>query len=109
MKTLQTLDQAQALTQQAPIALLYFSGPDCGVCHSLKPKVEELLTERFPRIAAGYIDLAQLPQASGEYQVFAVPTVICYFDGREGPRFSRAFGLGELGDALARVYDICFS
>ncbi len=106
MNALENLSQAHDLVQQSPISVLYFSGPDCGVCQALKPRVEALLAERFPRVQAGYIDLAQLPQASGEYLVFAVPTLICYFDGREGPRLSRAFGLGEVEQALARAYQI---
>lgn len=107
MRIIERLEQAREITTK-PVAALYFSAPDCRVCDALRPRIEQLFEHRFPRAELGWLDLARLPQASGTYQVFTVPTLIGYFDGREGPRFSRSFGLGELEAAIQRPYAIFF-
>lgn len=108
MREIEVLSEAGQLVAANPMAILWFSAPDCGVCDVLRPRVEELMSERFPRIETARIDLARLPEAVAEYQVLTIPTLICFFDGREGKRFSRNFALGEVGAALERVYQICF-
>ncbi len=92
--------------QQA--VLVYFSTPQCSVCKALKPKVMDLLEQRFPKMGFKYIDCEANKQAAAAFSVFAVPTVLAFFDGRESFRFSRNLGLAQLEEALARPYDLMF-
>jgi len=93
---------------RSPAALIYFSAPDCGVCHALKPKVQRLLREEFPRLQWLEVDIAAEPALAARYQVFTVPTVLVFFDGRESVRLSRGFAMGSLRDQVARPYGLRF-
>jgi len=86
--------------------LAYFSHEACNVCKVLKPKVEELLQQEFPLMKAVYIDTVRTPEIAGQYSVFAVPTLLCFFDGRESIRKSRNIGINELRDELLRPYEM---
>lgn len=89
--------------------LLYVTTTDCSVCKVLKPKVKELLSERFPKVEFLDVEMDLLPEVGQRYEVFAVPTVIGFFQGREHFRKVRVFGLEELAEALSRPYDLLFS
>ncbi|GAB4329424.1 MAG: thioredoxin family protein [Calditrichia bacterium] len=84
--------------------LTYFSYPDCNVCKVLLPKVKDLLKD-YPQIDFLYVDTQQEPEVSGQYLVFAVPTIILFYEGREAKRFSRHFSLQELSEFLERLSD----
>ncbi|WP_455382936.1 thioredoxin family protein [Salinispira pacifica] len=103
MKDLNQLDED--LAQSAQVVLLYFSTPDCGVCHAVRPKVEELLKER-PQISAYAIDLSILPAASGRFEVFVAPTVLVFINGRETIREARYFSMDTLSDKIDRYLSL---
>lgn len=88
--------------------LLYVTTTDCSVCKVLKPKVRQMLSQRFPKMGFIDIEMDVLPGAGHEFEVFSVPTVIGFFDGKEHFRKVRVFGLEELAEALARPYEILF-
>jgi thiol-disulfide isomerase/thioredoxin len=87
-----------------PLCAVYFSAPDCSVCQALKPKLFALLQQRFPRLVLGEVDCADSPELAAQQMVFTIPTLIVYFDGREGIRKVRSFSLGGLAGELARPY-----
>jgi len=97
------------LLSDNPAVLAYFSTPDCNVCKVLKPKVKELLSSDFPEMRFVYIDCNKHPDIAAQQNVFAVPTIVVYFDGRETIRKSRSFGVGELRDSLNRPYQLLFN
>jgi thiol-disulfide isomerase/thioredoxin len=89
-----------------PLCAVYFSGPDCSVCTALKPKLFELLQQRFPKLVLGEVDCALSPELAAQQLVFTIPSLIVYFDGREAIRKVRSFSLGELACELERPYGI---
>lgn len=89
-----------------PICAVYFSGPDCAVCEALKPKLFEMLQHRFPKLVVGEVDCATTTQLAAQQIVFTIPTLIVYFDGKEGIRKSRSFSLSELAMELQRPYSM---
>lgn len=91
-----------------PAALIYFSSPGCGVCRALKPRVVSMIAEEFPELAVAEVDCAASPDLAAQFQVFAVPTVIVWFEGQETTRKSRAFSVGELQAEMARPYAMLF-
>ena len=101
-------EQLSAYIAANPAAILYFSGDNCNVCQVLLPKVEALLQEEFPRIGLGKINCGAHPDLAAQHSVFAVPTLVLYFDGHETQRFSRNISLGQLRDALTRPYQLLF-
>ncbi len=101
-------DRLTDFIQTHPMVLVYFSTPTCNVCKALRPKVEALIAEEFPRVDFVYIDTTEEPAVSGQLSVFAVPTLALFTDGRESRRFNRAVSLHDLREAVTRPYGIIF-
>ncbi len=95
----------QALVSH-PGVLLYFSTPQCNVCKVLRPKLMELFEQNYPEIGRYYIDSTETPEISGQYSVFAVPTIILFLDGKEFARKSRNFSPAELIEEIRRPWEI---
>ena len=55
-----------------------------------------------------YVDVRKNPEIAGQERIFAVPTIIVIFDGRETFRRSRNIGIQELAELLHRPYTLCF-
>lgn len=89
--------------------MLYFSGQDCGVCEALKPKIKEAMEHNFPLIEQIYIDAALNQEISAEFNVFAVPTVLVFLEGKEFIRKSRNLSIASFIQELKRPYQIMVS
>ena len=88
--------------------LAYFSTEACNVCKVLKPKVETMVKDKFPKIKLVYIKSDLLPEVAAQNRVFAAPTILVFFEGREHIRKSRNIGIGELEQEIERPYFIIF-
>lgn len=97
------------LKEHETALLCYFSTEACNVCKILKPKVGELIESEFPKIKLAYIKSDKLPEVAAQNQVFAAPTILVFFDGREYIRKSRNIGIGELHKEIERPYSMIFS
>ena len=91
-----------------PSVALYFTGPDCGVCRTLLPKLESVFAEEFPNTPLIIVDAARYPAAAAQLQIFTVPTLLIFLDGKESIRRSRNMSPGELVAAFARPYRLRF-
>ena len=105
---IETPEALDTFTREHPIAVVWFSGPDCNVCHALRPKVEALLADEFPKVPLADVDCDRARDLAAQLGVFTIPTAVIWLDGREAQRFARNFSLGEIRDALARPYALCF-
>jgi len=108
MQKIEKTEQLANLVTTHPIIALYFSGQSCGVCHALRPKIEQLFNDEFPHVPLLEIATEEQPELAAQYSVFTLPVLIIYIDGHEGPRFARSFSLGEVREALERPYKIIF-
>lgn len=88
------------------LCAVYFSGPDCGVCEVLKPRLFETLSGRFPELALGEVDCVRSPELAAQQLVFTIPTLVVYVEGRENLRKVRAFSPAELVQELERPYAV---
>jgi thioredoxin-like negative regulator of GroEL len=102
-------EQLIQLKEEETALLAYFSTGYCNVCKVLKPKVAELVRNEFPKIKLAYIPSDVLPEVAAQHQVFAAPTLLVFFEGRETIRKSRNIGIGELQHEIERPYSIIFS
>nr|WP_319397307.1 thioredoxin family protein [uncultured Carboxylicivirga sp.] len=102
------MNEVEKLVQEKDAIVLYFSHDGCSVCKVLKPKVKELIEEKYPKSEFAYINTVEQPEIAASYQVFAVPTVLVYFQGKEYYRFSRNIGLTQIDEAIARPYQLLF-
>ena len=103
-----TLDELQQLLCKEPAVLVYLSTAECRVCAVLKPKVTDMLARNFPEISAVSVDASKSPELTAQLRVFAAPTILVFFEGKEYLRKSRSFGLEELKDQINRPYQMMF-
>jgi len=94
----------EELVKTEALVLLYFTGPNCSVCHVLRPKVEALVQSEFPKVAFRAVSVDQEPELAASFSVFTVPTVIFFAEGKETFRKVRAFSLDELQGDMSRIY-----
>jgi len=105
---IKSFEEFVKLKEDEPALLAYFSIEACNVCKVLKPKVAELIQTEFPKIKLIYIKSDKLPEVAAQHQVFAAPTILVYFEGREYIRKSRNIGIGELQREIERPYSMIF-
>lgn len=89
--------------------LFYFTSPDCNVCKVLLPRVRDLLASKFPQLKLHVVDIASNRQMAGKFQIFTVPVVSVYFEGREFIRKVRNFSIQELEKEIERPYKLFFA
>jgi len=99
-----TLEELQNTIRSEVGVLLYFSGENCNVCHALRPKFKDLFDNEFSQIKQIYLDAHENPEISAHFQVFSVPTMIVFLDGREFVREGRAVSLHKMTEQLKRPY-----
>ena len=107
-KRIATEAEFDHLLRAEPVVLMYFSAPECGVCHALKPRIAALVNEQFPRMAFAEVDCARTPALAAQHQVFSVPVVVLFLEGRESLRWVRNLHLDELREQLMRPYTLLF-
>ncbi len=105
---IQSFEEFLKLKSTEPALLAYFSTEACNVCKVLKPKVAELIQTEFPKVKLIYIKSDILPEVAAQNQVFAAPTILVFFEGREYIRKSRNIGIGELRREIERPYSMIF-
>jgi thioredoxin 1 len=108
MDTIHSIAEFDLILAENDAVLAYFSTEACSVCHVLKPKVIEMVSESFPKIEMVFIESDKLPELAAQNQVFTAPTVVVFFAGKETIRKSRAFGVDELKSEIQRSYSLMF-
>ncbi|MGQ1890261.1 thioredoxin family protein [Thermophagus sp. OGC60D27] len=108
MNTIQSPEHFHQVTSSEAAALVYFSHEQCGVCKVLKPKIETMLKEKYPAMNMYYCNTVEQPEVAAQNRIFAVPTVLVFFEGKETFRFSRNLGVDELAGAIDRPYSLMF-
>jgi len=105
---LKNLDEFNSVLEKEDGVLVYFSHEQCNVCKVLKPKIAELLDEHFSEMKMFYADTVKVSEIAGQNSIFTVPTVVCYFGGKETFRKSRNIGIEELKHQIKRPYNMVF-
>lgn len=107
--SIKTFDELIKLSEEFPAVCFYLSTPNCNVCKVLKPKVIELIENEFPKLKYYYVDLNDAKEIAGQLSVFAVPTILIFFNGKEIIRTSRNISLEHLKEQINRYYQLIFS
>jgi thioredoxin-like negative regulator of GroEL len=101
-------EELQQLNASNAAVLVYFYNDSCAPCVALRPKVEQMVTEQFPLMAHSYVNAAQHPELSASNGVFASPTIVVFFDGKENFRVSKYISIDELAGRIERYYNMIF-
>ncbi len=108
IQEIKNLEEFEEIKSNQASSLFYFSHDACNVCKVLKPKVKDLLVDIFPETKMYYVNTVNTPDIAGQQAVFAVPTIVVFFEGREYIRKSRNIGLQELELEIERPYKMMF-
>ncbi len=89
--------------------LVYFYNNNCASCISLRPKVEELIFNYFPKIKLIFVNSESNPEIPASFSVFSNPTLIIFLEGKEYRRESKYISIPQLSDSIRRHYELLFS
>jgi thiol-disulfide isomerase/thioredoxin len=102
------ITEIESLIADNTAVMLYFYNDNCAPCKILRPKVQELIQVDFPNIEFRLINAEQFPATSAQYGVFASPTLLVFFEGKEYIRESKNISISELHDKIERIYNMVF-
>ena len=108
MITLESTEEIKDYISRNSAVLLYFSTQNCNVCKVLKPKLIDFFNSDFPLVNMGFVNVDELPDAAAQNNIFSVPTILIYFDGKEMLRKSRNINFQQLHNELQRPYSLYF-
>ena len=103
-----TPEELKQKVASTPGIVLYFKNDKCAPCMALRPKVEELIQSQFPKMEFVIVDTVKEPTLSSAYNVFANPTILVFFEGREYIRKSKYIGTQELAQEIERLYQMVY-
>ncbi|WP_417616277.1 thioredoxin family protein [Oceanisphaera sp.] len=101
--------ELDALLASHSAVLVLYGGQACGVCQALKPQLQRLLSEQFPRMQACYVDCQTTGGAlCAQQRIMALPVVQIWFEGSRFTEFFQVFSLADISAALTRPYQLLF-
>ncbi|MDF2891599.1 MAG: Thioredoxin domain [Clostridia bacterium] len=107
MNKLNDINEIKSIVANHKITLLYITSESCNVCKVIFPRLEDLLVS-YPEIKAVRADIQELPLLSGEYNVFTIPCILAFADGKEILREARYIDLEKLRAQLDRTYQLLY-
>lgn len=97
-----SIEEGLSFIERNELAFLYISREDCGVCHAVRPQVQEIL-KTLPRIKPIEINASEVPEVAAEFQVLTVPALLLFADGKEIMREARFVQMAELERKFTQV------
>ncbi|MCP4438981.1 MAG: thioredoxin family protein [Aureispira sp.] len=92
-----------------PNKVLYFHSDSCAVAGSVRSKIKELLDSKYPNLDLIEVNTAIQQELAASHQIFIVPSILVFFEGKEYFRFARHFSMSEIDSKIERVYNLLFS
>ena len=108
MDSFESIELLEKEILENEMALLYFGNNTWVVCLDMKPKLEAIL-KRFPRIKGIYIDVNKSIKLAAEYEVFTIPALILYIEGKQTIREARHISIKGLESKIERYYNMLFN
>ncbi len=109
MRELHSIESIDKALANEEAMLLYISAPKCNVCEVLKPKVEELIQNSFPKIATYEANIQRVPELAARFNILSAPVILLFFEGKEFAREGRNVSSKLFGQKIAKIYDLYFS
>ncbi len=102
------IDEIVQLVENESAVLVYFYNNNCAPCISLRPKVEELISHRFPLMKLVFVNSEENQTIPASFNVFSNPTLIIFLEGKEYRRESKYISIPQLSDSIERPYNMIF-
>jgi thioredoxin 1 len=74
----------------------------CGPCRALAPTIVELSNEYYGKVLIGKLDVDENPVTAEKFQVFSIPTMIVFKNGKEAERLVGLCPKNKIGDTLQK-------
>lgn len=103
-----SLEKILKVIEGNKLVVLVASTKDCGVCTAIKPRIKTIL-EGYKQVKEIDIWIDSLAEASGEFMIFTVPTIILFAGGKEVHRESRIIDFRRLEFELSRWSDFLYN
>lgn len=111
-KPMNSVDNFETLTyliNENKATMVLFGGEQCGICHAIKPKLDEMIATNFPEMTSIYADCQKHLSLGAQSSVFSLPVVRVYFDGQLFIEEFKAFSLVKLSKDIERPYNTLFN
>ena len=102
MRLVKTQDEYTQVLKENPLVLTYVTGTNCGVCSSIKPKIEAIL-EEYPELYSVEINSHEDQELAAQLSIFSIPAVLVHVEGKETIREARYFSIQELESRIDRL------
>ena len=106
MIQLSTKSEIDKIISTGEPVLIYFSGENCSVCKILKPKINEVIPQNFPKIKIYEIKADLYKEIASNFSVFSIPTILVFFDSKEFFRKGRNLSISQFVNELKRPYTL---
>jgi thioredoxin-like negative regulator of GroEL len=107
MNTLKNIDEIKRLISDNKIVLLYLSSKNCNICKVIYPRLLGML-KTYPDVKTARADIQELPLLSGKYNVFTIPCVLIFADGKEIVREARYIDIEAIKEMLKRYCNMIY-
>lgn len=107
MNKLNSIEEINKLKNNNDMLLVYFGSNSCGVCNAMLPKIEKML-EKYPIIQAVKVEIESSLELSALYNVFTIPVIILFIQGKETIREARIISLIDLEQKISRYYELFY-
>ena len=82
------------------VTVVDFYADWCGPCRMIAPIMEELATEMQGKVTIAKLDIEQAQEATSEFQVMSIPTIIIFKKGEELKRIVGVKDKASLKDLI---------
>lgn len=100
MKALNSYESIKDIIDNNDIVLIYAKSNSCAVCNVLLPRVEEVVNKSS--IPNRLVLIDDIPEFSGQFTVYAVPTVLIFVSGKEVFRQSQFLQVRDIEKELIK-------
>lgn len=101
-KTITTSAELDVFLNKDGLSFLYISRPNCSVCVSLLPQIKTVF-EEFIEVRTAYVNAEDVPEVAGRFNIFTVPVLILFVDGREYLREARIVPIEPFKEKLKKI------
>lgn len=109
MRNIESLEELDTLKQSEDGLVILFGGKDCNVCHSIKPKLMELLNQHYPEMTQVYVDCHVVTDICSQNGIFSLPVLQVFFTGQRFIEEVRSFSLQKVMQEIERPYSMVFA